>query len=75
MGWADGDIPDELGDRHSDAYALVLRTRPTTAAGLIALIGWARERMDWLHPNGSYAEPELCIAIDDAAKALIGKMA
>jgi hypothetical protein len=42
------DIPDELGDRRGDAMRAVMRTCPTTPAGLVALTGWAREQADWL---------------------------
>jgi hypothetical protein len=70
----EGDIPDELGDRQSDAFDLVLRTRPTTLAGLVALTTLAREQADWLHKNGSaMSSKNYCIlsgAIEDAAIAL-----
>src|SRR5258707_11546998 len=48
----DGDIPDELGDRCLEAESVVLRTRPSTPAGLAALTSWAPERSDWLCANG-----------------------
>jgi hypothetical protein len=41
-----GDIPDELGDQCHEAYLAVVRTRPTTPAGLAALTTWVRERTD-----------------------------
>jgi hypothetical protein len=73
------DIPDELGDRQWDAYKAVLRTRPTTPAGLVALTSFARERSEWLIANASVRsdedEREVFAAIDDAAKALIGRAA
>jgi hypothetical protein len=49
----DGDIPDKLMDRRCDAYSIVLRTRPSTPAGLAALTTWAREQSDWLCANAS----------------------
>jgi hypothetical protein len=71
-----GDIPDELGDQRFDAYSVVLRTRPTTPAGLAALTTWAREQADWLCANGSvlYGD-DLCTltaAIDDATRGMSG---
>jgi hypothetical protein len=73
----DGDIPDELGDRQWDAYKAVLRTRPTTPGGLVALTTFAREQADWLCVNSSVLSGEgnceVFAAIDDAAKALSGK--
>jgi hypothetical protein len=72
------DIPDEIGDRQSDAYFAVLRTRPTTMAGLVALTTLVRERADWLCPHSYMFGEELCTvtaAINDAAKALIGRAA
>ena len=75
----EGDIPDELGDRQWDAYEAVLRTRPTTPAGLAALTGFARERSEWLIANSSIRSNEderaVFTAIDDAAKALIARPA
>jgi hypothetical protein len=72
----DDEIPDVIGERHSDAFRLVLRTRPTTPAGLAALTTWTRERMDWLRTQGSnlFAE-DLCTltaTIDDAARGMSG---
>lgn len=72
------DIPDELGDRQWNAYKAVIRTRPTTPAGLVALITVARERADWYDANGTENGKENCTAlaaIDEAAKALIGRLA
>jgi hypothetical protein len=71
-----GDIPDELSDQYFDAYSVVLRTRPTTPAGLAALTTWAREQADWLCANASYFDgEELCAltaAIDDATRGMSG---
>jgi hypothetical protein len=71
------DIPDELGDRQWDAYEAVLRTRPTTPAGLVALTSFARERSEWLIANSSVRSDEderaVFAAIDNAAKALSEK--
>jgi hypothetical protein len=69
-----GDIPDEIGDRQSDAYYAVLRTRPTTMAGLVALTALVRERADWLCPHSLISGEELCAitaAIDNAARGMI----
>jgi hypothetical protein len=70
-----GDIPDEVGDRQSDAYYAVLRTRPTTMAGLVALTALVRERADWLCPHSLMSGEELCAltaAINDAARSMSG---
>ncbi len=48
-----GDIPDEIGQRWSDAEKAVMRTRPTTPSGLAALTTWARQKADWLRANHS----------------------
>jgi hypothetical protein len=67
------DIPDELGDRHSDAYYAVLRIRPTTMAGLVELTALVRERADYLCPHSLMSGEELCAitaAINDAARGM-----
>ena len=74
---ADGNVPDELMDRCDAAFDVILRTRPTTPAGLVALTSWARERAEWFKANASVLEGKdhlcrLLVAIDDATKALIG---
>ena len=69
------DIPDELGDRQWDAYYAVLRTRPITTAGLVALTAVVRERADRLCPHSSMSGEELCAitaAINDAARGMCG---
>jgi hypothetical protein len=71
----EGDDMDELGDQQHEAYLAVVRTRPTTPAGLAALTTWARERADWLCANGTEAGDDFCkvsATIDDTVKALIG---
>ncbi len=72
----DGNIPDELGDQCHEAYLAVVRTRPTTPAGLAALTSWVRERTDWLCANSSHLPgEELCAiaaAIDDATRGMSG---
>jgi hypothetical protein len=80
MAWeGDEDGLGKLGDIQSEAYGVVLGTRPTTPAGLVALTGFARERSEWLLANASVRsdedEREVFAAIDDAAKALIGRAA
>jgi hypothetical protein len=71
-----GDIPDELGDQCFDAYSVVLRTRPTTPAGLAALTTWAREQADWLRANSTILHGEdlcaLTASIDDATRGMSG---
>jgi hypothetical protein len=59
----DGNIPDESADRWDEAYSVVLRTRPTTPAGLAALAAWARERADWLRANYSHLDGEGFLAV------------
>jgi hypothetical protein len=71
-----GDIPDELTDQAWEAHHAVVRTRPTTPAGLAALTGWVRERIDWLRDNASELHTkDLCAitaAIDDATRGMSG---
>jgi hypothetical protein len=71
----DGDIPDDVGDHWSDAISFVMRTRPTTPAGLAALTSWARERADWLRSNGTEGGGDFCTVsatIDDATRGMSG---
>jgi hypothetical protein len=72
----DGDIPDEIGQRWSDAEKIVMRTRPTTPSGLAALTTWVREKADWLRANGSCLMTEdfcaLTATIDDTARGMSG---
>jgi hypothetical protein len=70
-----GDIPDEVGDLWSEAISTVLRTRPTTPAGLAALTTFSRERADWLKANGTEGGDDFCTAsatIDDATRGMSG---
>jgi hypothetical protein len=64
----------ELCDVQSAASDLVVQTRPTTLAGLVALTTWVRERYEWLHANGSILETDgnyaIAAAIEAAAKAV-----
>jgi hypothetical protein len=68
---------DELGDVQSAASDLVIQTRPTTLAGLVALTTWVRERYEWLHTNGSIlhegGDYAIAAAIEAAAKAVTGR--
>jgi hypothetical protein len=70
----EGDITDEVADPYYEARSVVMRTRPTTLAGLVALTGWVREHAEWLSANSSYMdEEELCVltaTIADATAAL-----
>jgi hypothetical protein len=70
-----GDIPNEVGDLWSEAISTVLRTRPTTPAGLAALTTFSRERADWLKANGTEGGDDFCIVsatIDDATRGMSG---
>jgi hypothetical protein len=71
-----GDIPDELMELRHAAYSIVLRTRPSTPAGLAALTTWAREQADWLRANASSLHGEdlcaLTVSIDDATRGMSG---
>jgi len=73
----DGNIPDELTDQHIAAISVVIRTRPTTLAGLAALTAWTRDRADWLLANGTVMDGEdlctLTASIADATAALVKK--
>jgi hypothetical protein len=55
----DGNIPDELMERYSDAYDVVIQTRPTTPAGLAALITWVREEADQNRKDDSLLPAEM----------------
>lgn len=56
------------------AEAELLRTRPTTPAGLAALTTWARGRMSWLKSSGSSLDGDnlyaISAAIDDATHGM-----
>jgi len=71
-----GDIPDEIGDRWSDAMDVVIRTRPKTPAGLGALTGFARDmaersnRGDAGLPDRGWAP--VMATIDDATRGMSG---
>jgi hypothetical protein len=70
-----GDIPDEVGNFWSEAISTVLRTRPTTPAGLAALTTFSRERADWLKVNGTGCGDDFCMVsatIDDATRGMSG---
>jgi len=75
----DDDLTENALCRRDAAHDLVVCTRPTTPTGLGALTTWARERMDWLRKYGTSFEPDklyaISAAIDDAIKALIGRLA
>ena len=72
------DIPDELCDRHSDAFDAVLQTRPTTLAGLVALTTFVRDWTDYLCPHSVLSGETLCrvaAALDDLAKEIFRRQA
>jgi hypothetical protein len=73
-----GDIPDEIGDRWSKAVDVVIRTQPTTPAGLGALSGFARDMAERSNqdaglPDGGWVL--VTTSIDDAVKTLVGRLA
>jgi len=74
-----GDIPDEIVDRWSQAADAVIRTQPTTPAGLVALTSFAREMAERSnHGDAGFADGQwvpVTAAIDNAVKALIGRPA
>jgi hypothetical protein len=60
---------------NGEAISVVMRTHPTTPAGLAALTSWARERADWLRANGTEGGGNFCTVsatIDDAARGMSG---
>ena len=69
-------VPNDLGQQRFDTYSVVLRTRPTTPAGLAALTTWTREQADWLCANSSCLFGEdlcsLAASIDDATRSMSG---
>ena len=71
-----GNIPDELADRCGEAFHAVMRTHPTTPAGLAALTDWAREEAHRLRKDGSmlYADDlyALTATINDATRGMSG---
>jgi hypothetical protein len=68
----DGNIPDKLTDQHYKAFDIVIRTRPTTLAGLAALINWMR-----IYTNAMDIDTDrlrtLVASIADATEALVKK--
>lgn len=65
---------EELFDRHSTAMRAIMRTRPTTPAGLAALTSWVREEADDLRANKSHwHSKDLCAiaaTLDDAVRGM-----
>ena len=68
----DGNIPDELTDQHYEAFSVVIRTRPTTLAGLAALINWTRLYTDAMDIDTDRLRT-LVASIADATAALVEK--
>ena len=72
----DGNIPDEIGDQWSRARGVVIRTQPTTPAGLGALTSFAREMAERTdRGDAGFADKEwipVMAAIDDAARGMSG---
>jgi hypothetical protein len=72
---ADGGSSKELADRSRAAQKRLLRTRPTTPAGLAALTTWAREEANKMLGNSHWLDHDLCdlaATIDDAARGMSG---
>jgi hypothetical protein len=63
---------EELANQHREAFLVVIRTRPTTLAGLAALINWTR-----LYTNAMDIDTDrlrtLVASIADATAALVKK--
>jgi len=71
----DGDIPDEVGDRWTQAVDAVIRTQPTTPAGLGALTSFARDMIERSDHDATVADDQLVpiiAAIDDATRGMSG---
>lgn len=63
---------DELAHQHYEAFSIVIRTRPTTLAGLAALTNWTRLYANSMDIDGE----DLCTlvaSIADATAALVKK--
>jgi hypothetical protein len=71
-----GDIPDEIGDRWSEAADAVIRTQPTTPAGLVALTSFAREMAERSNRgDAGFADRQwtpVMVAIDNATRGMSG---
>jgi hypothetical protein len=71
-----GDIPDEVGDRWSQAVDVVISTQPTTPAGLGALTSFARNMVERAHSgDASFSVRQKLLvmaAIDDATRGMSG---
>jgi len=70
------EITDEVADPYYKARDVVMRTRPTTPAGLAALTTWTREEANQLRKDSSmlYADDlyTLSATIDDATRGMSG---
>jgi hypothetical protein len=73
--WPD-EIPDEVGDRWSQAVDAVIGTQPTTPAGLGALTSFARDMVERAHSgDASFTVRQKLLvmsAIDDATRGMSG---
>jgi hypothetical protein len=71
-----GDIPDEVGERWSNAVDAVVRTQPTTPAGLGALTGFAHEMAErTARGDDVFADREwipVVAAINNATRGMAG---
>lgn len=65
---------DEMLDRHGIAFRAVMRTRPTTPAGLAALTSWMRHEAADMHVNESHWHSRdlvaLAASLDDAVRGM-----
>jgi hypothetical protein len=71
----DGNIPDEVGNRWSEAIDGVIRTRPTTPTGLVALTSFARDMAERSSRDAGFGDKQwtaAIAAIDDAVRGMAG---
>ena len=71
----EGDIPDKVGARWSRSIDVVIRTLPTTPAGLIALTSFARNMVERAKRDATFSERQrvsVMATIDDAARGMSG---
>ncbi|MGY4351238.1 hypothetical protein ACVWXM_007731 [Bradyrhizobium sp. GM7.3] len=70
------DNSEQVMDQHSLAFRAVMRTRPTTPAGLAALTSWMRDEADDMRANSSnWHSKDLCAiaaTLDDAVRGMSG---
>ncbi len=70
-----GEIPDDIGDRWHEAVAAVVRTQPTTPAGLGALTSFAREMTERADHDATLGDDQwvpIMTSIEAAARGMSG---